>query len=220
MIIQQHLINNLKNVSMRYPVFPLFIMAALTLTGCVANSPKPQYYLLKPIAMPVESLDSSNRKTHLITLTAVHIPHYADRPQIVSASVDNRYQIDEFNRWAERLDDNIIRVLQQNLSILMPEAVILQNNSRSNSLEAVRLSVDILDFMANETGMAQLVAQWTITQDHQVLNTHQSSYHTQSGGNTHTAEVAALNELLNRLSRDLADDLNRMEKTASDQSRP
>ncbi|MGI9213915.1 MAG: PqiC family protein [Methylococcaceae bacterium] len=183
----------------------LYLLAGITLAGCMAHTPSPHYFLLNPLNP--EPVLADSRKTRVVTLSAVHIPHYADRPQIVTSGTDNQYQLDDYNRWAERLDDNILRVLQQNLSTLLPDTVILQNDSRPNLADTLRLSVDILDILADSTGTARLVTQWTLARHHQIVETRQSSHQVHYPSETAPARVAAINELINRLSHDIAEDL-------------
>ncbi len=185
----------------------LYLLLPVCLSACVTKSPLPDHYLLEPLAVSTAPTQTVTDKIRVVTLSSVHIPHYADRPQIVTATRNNQYQVDELNRWAERLDDNIVRVLRQNLANLLPETLILRNESRRNLTDAVRLSVDILDILTDETGTARLVTQWTLTRQHEILKTRQSSYRVEASGQTVAARVGAINEALNRLSRDIANDM-------------
>ena len=108
------------------PVKPIntrlvFAILWLALSGC-GSTPSPKFYLLEPSA-PVAPAAASDKRA-LIVLAPVRIPHYLDRAQIVTASGDNGYQLSELNRWAEGLDHNITRVLQQDLSQLLPANVV------------------------------------------------------------------------------------------------
>ena len=94
-----------------------------------------------------------------------------------------------------------------NLATLLPETVVLQKESRPNRADTLRLSVDILDLRADSTGTAQLVAQWTLARHHQIVETRQSSHEVHYPSDTASARVAALNELINRLSQDMAENL-------------
>ena len=186
------------------------LLLASGLTGCLSQSPPPRHYLLEPltVAATAVALPNGSSSGRVITLTAVHIPRYADRPQLVTADNNRQYQLDEFNRWAERLDDNIGRVLHQNLAVLLPGMIVLRNDSRPNLADTVRLSVDILDIVSDATGSARLVTQWTLARHHQILATRQSTHQIGSEGLTPAARVAALNTLLTELSRDIAADLS------------
>lgn len=50
----------------------------------------------------------------------VAIPEVLDRPQIVTRTGPNKLRIDEFHRWAGRLDEDFARVLAENISLLLP----------------------------------------------------------------------------------------------------
>jgi hypothetical protein len=49
----------------------------------------------------------------------VTIPQMLDRPQIVSRTGPYTLQIDEFHRWAGRLNEDFARVLAENISLML-----------------------------------------------------------------------------------------------------
>jgi uncharacterized lipoprotein YmbA len=49
----------------------------------------------------------------------VTIPEMLDRPQIVSRTGPNTLQIDEFHRWAGRLEKDFARVVAKNISLML-----------------------------------------------------------------------------------------------------
>ncbi len=200
----------------------LFVLslAGLLLTACVGSSPKTSYYLLEPMGIQQDSAEKSGEKRRVVSLGVIHIPHYADRLQIVSAGRDRHYQIDEYHRWAERLDDNIARVLQQNLATLLPDTLIQAHQSRNSSQESLHLGMDILDFLTDDSGRVKLVAQWTISQARQVLISRQSQQVLPVSGDTPATRVEAMNTALNLLSREIAVDLSRPLTVPSNQSGP
>ncbi len=130
-----------------------------------------------------------------------------DRPQIIIATSKNAYQLSELNRWAEALDYNISRVLAQNLTILVPAEVIFSNNSTTAERENFRVYVNILEFHADPQEQAVLTAQWHITRGEEMLVNRQVSYRAPASASDYQIIVEALNECLNRLSRDLAVEL-------------
>jgi len=182
---------------------PALLAAALSLAACIGGSTPPsQFYMLEPMKT-VGGADASARPT--VALAPVRIPEYLDRPQIVTATAKNAYSVNELNRWAERLDDNIARVLAQNLSALTAAELVLPNASGRAAQQAkLRVSVNILEFHADPQGQAGLAAQWSITRGEAILVTRQTRYREPAPPKDYTAMVGALNECLNRLSRDLA----------------
>jgi uncharacterized lipoprotein YmbA len=49
----------------------------------------------------------------------VTLPEVLDRPQIVSRTGPNTLQIDEFHRWAGRLEEDFARVVAENISLML-----------------------------------------------------------------------------------------------------
>ncbi len=119
--------------------------------------------MLEPISGLEHKSPVGAIKKPVIILSPVRIPHYVDRPQIVTATGKNAYQLSELNRWAEALDHNISRVLAQNLTILVPAEVVFSNTSTTAERANFRVSVNILEFHADPQGQAGLTAQWHIT---------------------------------------------------------
>ncbi|WP_031434406.1 PqiC family protein [Methylomarinum vadi] len=183
---------------------------SLAMAGCVggATSPPSNFYLLEPIAG--DNRASSGKQARLsVALHPVKVPEYLDRPQIVTATAPNAYQLSEFNRWAEALDVNITRVLAQNLTLLVPADVWSSRSSLDAKQAALRLRVDILEFHIDPKGQAKLVAQWRVKKHGQLLWNRQVSYRAEASKTDYRRMVAALNDCLNRLSRDIAQSLSR-----------
>lgn len=174
------------------------LLLMLGLSGC-ASSPSAQFYLLEPLAEA--SSDGAAIKQPLV-LSPVRMPHYLDRAQIVTAIGDNRYQISEYDRWAESLDQNVQRVLQQDLSRLLSTEVVA---AVPVGTHALKLNVSVLTFHVDPHGQAKLVAQWQIQREQTIVTSHQQDYQEAVNTDDYVAKVAALNRCLNRLSRDLAD---------------
>jgi uncharacterized lipoprotein YmbA len=55
----------------------------------------------------------------------ITLPKYLDRPQIVTRSGRNPLTLAEFDRWAKPLQDNVSRVLAENLARHIPTDHIL-----------------------------------------------------------------------------------------------
>ncbi len=198
--------------------FSLSVMVLLSLSGCIGGStPMSQFYLLEPI-------HNSDNKTAFvqaklpIALAPVRIPKYADRPQIVSATAQNTYQLSELNRWAEALDENMTRVLMENLSLLVPAEVQLTNTSNLAKQAKYRIALSVLEFHVDPKGQAKLNAQWDVTQDGKKLSSQQMSYQSPASTFNYRVMVTALNECLSNLSRDIATSLRQLDDAEKNQS--
>lgn len=185
----------------------LFCLSAslFALSGCVGGTTPPsQFYLLEPIR-DVEANAPRLDSTMLLALAPVRLPKYADRPQIVSATARNAYRVDELNRWAEPLDENVTRLLVQNLSQLIPAEVLPTRTSNLAIKAKYRLSVNILEFHVDPEGAAVLNVQWIVTRGREQVLHRGKEYRSNASTSDYALMVAALNDCLNRMSRDIAD---------------
>ena len=95
-------------------------LAALLFTGGCGSSPQVEFYTLNSTSN-VSKMANAVDADHLLTIGVgpVAIPEILDRPQIVTRTGPNKLQIDEFHRWAGRLDEDFARVLAVNISRLL-----------------------------------------------------------------------------------------------------
>jgi len=189
----------------RLVFIPLLSVLLLSLAACTTSSS--QFYMLEPISGLEHKGPAGAAKKAVIVLSPVRIPHYVDRPQIVTANDKNAYQLSELNRWAEALDHNISRVLAQNLTILVPAEVVFSNISTTAEPANFGVSVNILEFHTDPQGQAGLTAQWHITRSDGMIMRQQVSYRAPASTTDYRVIVEALNDCINRLSRDLAAEL-------------
>lgn len=183
----------------------------LSLSACLGTTPPSQFYLLEPVSQTERSGPIKPSADQLvIALAPIRIPKYVDRPQMVTAIGKNAYQLSELNRWAEALDDNIARVLAQDLTVLVPAQVLLPNASSRSKLASLRLQVNVLEFHVDAQGQAGLTVQWTITRGDDMIMSRQTSYAEPASKTDYRAMAESLNGCLNRLSRDLAGALRQL----------
>lgn len=98
----------------------LISLSALLFTGCSSSSPKAEFYTLNSmISTRPDATATPAGQSLSIGIGPVTIPNVLDRPQIVTRTGPNKLQIDEFHRWAGRLDEDVARVVAENLSLLL-----------------------------------------------------------------------------------------------------
>jgi uncharacterized protein len=121
----------------------------------------------------------------------------------------NRFKILEDERWAEPLDENLARVLMQNLSVLLRTDQIFVFPWLRNEKPSYRVDVEVLRFESSSASQSQLTARWTITDvnnsDKVVSNELRAVR--QAKDDSVGAAVAALGETVADLSSDIADAL-------------
>lgn len=189
----------------------IFLLIPL-LQGCIGGSTQDMnFYLLEPIGGDRQAIGATTSQAKVtLALKPVRIPAYIDRPQIVTATGEHRYELDEFNRWAEHLDQNLTRVLQTNLMQLAPVTVLLANSTAQARTATIQVQVLISEFHIDPNSTARLTAQWFITDHEQTANHKSATYQTESESLDYSARVTALNRCLDRLSEDIASHLKQL----------
>lgn len=90
----------------------LLSMAALA-AGC--KSTPSSFYTLTATAQGCGSPDAP----YSVAVGPVTVPALVDRPQFTVQVAPNRIVIDEFNRWAAPLNENVARVVSTDLAVLL-----------------------------------------------------------------------------------------------------
>ncbi len=196
---------------MKIPMQPvlLVIMAvalgpALSLGGCATTQP-PAYYLLEPAARTGDS-DGTGKACMTIGMRPVEVPSYLDRRQIMVRTGRNELAISEFNQWAEPLDENIARVVAQNLeSLTCADVVKTLPAGRSRPLD-YRLQVRVNRLEGSLGGRAVLDAEWSLVEagDGRTVQSRRSRFVEPVAGDDYTSLVSAHSELIAGLSREIA----------------
>jgi hypothetical protein len=98
----------------------LIALFALLLCGCRGSTPKTEFYTLNSVSnAQMDAKPISAGQPLSIGVGPVTLPEVLDRPQIVSRTGPNTLQIDEFHRWAGRLEEDFARVVAENISLML-----------------------------------------------------------------------------------------------------
>lgn len=100
---------------MSVPAHRSLVAATLLVLAACASSPQPRFYTLEPVATATGGPALTGR----VSVGPVAIPAAVDRPQFVTGAGQNRVDVDEFDRWAEPLQDGVARVVANNLATLL-----------------------------------------------------------------------------------------------------
>jgi uncharacterized protein len=189
-------------------------VAALLSLGACASTPS-RFYILNPLSTSEAIQATAAAQGPVIAVGPVTLPKYLDRPQIVTRASRNRLTLGEFDRWAEPLQENVTRVLAENLARLVPtDHILLQTWPRPATLD-YQVTVEVLDFEGGLGGEGVLLALWSLLDGaEQPLITRRASLQTPVGGRDYEALVVALNQLLDALSRDIAEAIQRQASRA------
>ena len=198
----------MKSIFSRSGVIVLIILGAV-LSGCITTNPSQpaKFYLLSPMS---ESKKAPQVETgegcFAIGVGPVRIPQYLNRPQIVSRKSTIELFLDEFNKWAEPLEDNFTRVLAENLANILHTEPIAIFPSRGSIPVDYRVTVDVIRFDGMMGKDITLIARWAIfgKEREELLSIRRSVYTEPAGENTYKILVLAKSRAIEKLSKDIA----------------
>lgn len=195
---------------------PLFALAVplLALPGC-ATSPPSAFYTLTPIDevdTRSAALDDRGLRVGLGPLT---LPHFLDRPQIVSRD-GVQLRFDEFHRWGGSLDDDFLRVWGENLAYLLGTSRVFVYPSDSKADLDFLVLAHLLRFEGGSDGAVWLKVRWVVRDPYRddTLVVREQTYRRQLGEEAidEAALVRGLSLVLGDFSRDVADVLSQLPK--------
>ncbi|HEY1268736.1 MAG TPA: PqiC family protein [Candidatus Binatia bacterium] len=207
------LVPNLKpatwNLKLNAAILAVLIAALLSLAGCLSSFTTPQpdrtrYYTL---TAKVEA-DAGNPGLDDISLGVgpVRVPGYLDRDQLVTRVSESRFDVSENDRWIEPLDEDLSRVLTQNLYTLLKSDRIFRYPWPNGRFITHQIDIEVLRFEATAANEAQLSARWAVieTATKQLLASKTTFVKRPIQGSTKDAAVDALSLTLADFSREIA----------------
>jgi uncharacterized lipoprotein YmbA len=136
----------------------------------------------------------------------VTVPAVVDRPQIVVNLGPNQVRVEEFNRWAAPLQNNIARVVVDNL-VFMLGTPLVTSSAQTLSAEAdYRAAVEVQSFQSTPGEAAVLDAVWTVRRSKDgKAETGRTTVREAVREQSYDALAAAHSRAVARLSQDIAD---------------
>jgi uncharacterized protein len=178
--------------------------------GACARTPS-RFYILNNLPASETISGTAAAQGPVIGVGPITVAKYLDRPQIITRSGRHQLALGEFDRWAEPLQDNVLRVLAENLAILIPTDQVLLHAWPQYPTLDYRVTVDMLHFDGWLDGESTLLAHWSILDRAELpLLSQRASFNVPVGGGDYEAMVAAMSELLARLSRNIAVAIQRL----------
>ncbi len=177
-------------------------LAAL-IAGC--RTPQSHLYTLSPSTTAAgKSVESTSNLS--VVVGPVSIPAIVDSPQIAVSLGPNQVWLDEFNRWASPLQNNIAHVIADNLVAMLGTPRVSLFPQPLNADADYRVAIDVQTFQSAPGEAATVAAMWVVrrVKDGKLL-TGRSVLRETTQGKGYDALVAAHSRALARLSQDIAD---------------
>jgi uncharacterized lipoprotein YmbA len=206
--------------TLRHRLTACALSALVAAHGGCASSPPSRFYQLHPATRPAPQVEDASRPGSLIVgIGPVRVPDYLDRPQIVTQS-GNEIDVADFDRWAGSIENDIARVLVEDLSALLPaERFFVTRWSGRQLTLSYRVEVLVERFDGPIQGPVSLRAQWFVfAPDRRLLLNKSSSISEKvTGGGGYGALVEAMSRTLEALSRVIAEDVTSLSRAAAAQ---
>ena len=189
----------------------LVVVIALLLAGCARTQPTSWYQLA--VAAGGQTDAGTVATAHLsIGLGPIILPEILNRQQIVTRSGSSRVELADRHRWAEPLQDNIARVMRENLAALLgTEQIIAYPWSRGTGID-YQIKIEIVRFEGRGLEQAQLEALWSILdrEGKIVMPQRRSRQTVEAATADHDGLVQTLSEALALFCREVAAEMARL----------
>jgi uncharacterized lipoprotein YmbA len=188
------------------------IAAALATAAFAAAcaSPPSNFYTLARTAAPASAPAPS---TLSVVVGPVSIPAIVDQPQIVVSTGPNQVRIDEYNRWASPLANNISRVVAENLVAILGTARVSLFQHSLNAAADFRVAIEVQSFESAPGDAATLNAVWVVRRIRDGrAETGRTTVREPTQGSGFDALAAAHSRALARLSADVADAIRALDR--------
>jgi hypothetical protein len=190
----------------RLAAHAIFVAIVAVTAGCA--SPPSRFYTLSATAAAAASPSKI-----AVAVGPISIPAAVDQPQIVISTGANSVSFDEFNRWASPLQDNIARVVAENLVAVLGSPRVTMFPQPLNAEVDYLVQIEVRNFESTPGKSAALDAVWTVRRQRDaVVETGRTSVREPVQDGSYDAIAAAHSRALAHVSEDVADAIRRLAK--------
>ena len=137
----------------------LALSALMAISGC-ASSPNPNLYVLEQ--SKAQSLQPSVKSNVSVLVSPVVLPEYLKRTGIVFKSGGSRVLVNEDERWAGGLEDNVTSVIRGNLATYLNTNESFDYNANFRSRPDVTVRIRMHEFGPVDESTIVLNASWEL----------------------------------------------------------
>lgn len=177
--------------------FLAIVFVAVVATGC--TSAPSRFYTLNSTAQG----GAAPAASYAVVVGPVTIPAEVDRPQFTVRVAPNRLAVDEFNRWAAPLNEDIARVIAGDLSALLGTPRVATGSLASFNPD-YRVSLEIQQFESVPGKLVQIDAVWVARKLGSAVSLSGRTVATEPAAGDYDALAAAHSRALAKVSSDIA----------------
>ena len=198
----------------------LVLFMAVLMAGC-GSSPTPvEFYTLNSLnGIPQQANPADAAQNIAIGIGPVKIPKILDRPQIVTRTGPNTIKVDEFHRWAGPLGTEIAQVLAENISLLLATDQVAVYPWDVDFKPDYRIALDIRYFEGQLGENVFLDVVWRVSgrESQKILATIASVINEPLSVPDYETLVAAKSQALAQLSREIAQEIRKLQAVSKSQ---
>lgn len=186
------------------------LAVSLVAAGCASTIPSKFYTLTPPKAVNATAGVTPVEEGDVLAVGPVRLPDYLDRPQIMTRSEGNEIRMAETERWAGSLQEDVSRVLVENLSFLLSgkHVAVVRWSSAMQIMAPFqkRLAVEVLRFEGPPGGTVILKARYALfgPDGKKVISAGESIVREPASGSDYESLTAAMSRALATFSREVA----------------
>jgi uncharacterized lipoprotein YmbA len=197
-----------------HKVMLMLTFTTLLFAGCRSSAPPVEFYTLNPLSGMEGQVNTAETDQKLsVGVGPVEIPEILDRPQIVTRSGPNKLQVDEFHRWAGRLDENFARVLAENISLLLGTDQVVVYPWQADFKPRYRIALEVRYFEGQWGEDVLLEVLWTLAsrESQETLTARKSVIKEPLSATTFEELVAAQSRAIAQLSREIVREIQNLQ---------
>ena len=149
-----------RNPSVGAGVTPSRIAMAMTFALLVActSTPSTRFYVLS--AMAGAEATPVSAKPVSVVIRDIRLPQYLERPQLITRDGENRIQLADDAQWAGNLQQDMVRVLTENLGLLLTSDRVFSAPHNGPLKPDFKVELEILRFEQGADRRVTLSARW------------------------------------------------------------
>ena len=140
-------------------------LALILSFGCAGRSRSARFYVLSPVAAPTGETDNNSgfSRDIAIGISAISLPKYLRKQQIVTRTGSNEVHLAEYDRWAGKIEEDIGRVVAENLARLLATDRVLSYPAMAQGKPDFSITMDISRFEGTLGDTVERVVRWAVT---------------------------------------------------------
>ena len=136
----------------------LAMAIVVALLSACASTPSTRFYVLSPLAAAQSAPVSA--KPVAVVIRDIRLPQYLERPQLITRDGENRIQLADDAQWAGNFQQDMVRVLTENLGLLLASDRVFSAPHNGPLKADFKLDLEILRFEQGADGRVTLSARW------------------------------------------------------------